>query len=335
MSTSEEAQFRERRVLIQDYVVSHRGLLARLNMHGVSGELFTTLQPPTWGALGRLLAYGGRPAQDAWRNTEATLPSEVVVKIAVVEDTPERTAAAISAAELGAMQRLTLFGSPYAPVLYQCCRFALDAAAYLNVIVMERVAGLPLSALKGKPVPRGLATALKNALKDLRAFGVLHYDLHTNNVLWWHNQVKIIDFGASIVLDVPLWTAGAFQGDTYDWHGYMQALERSRIPALASISHLETLDRPKLLDRLFTNLGLHPDPAVWDFVGGTSRANGATAKELDARSDALRESIIREVRDGHVNVSFEGLRRGLPAGVRALLRNKAAVNGRIMARPSR
>lgn len=337
MSTASSETFRARRRDIALYVTQHRGLLTRTGMHGISGEIFGTLHRPRWADLSRLFTYQGFEALDVWRNEADSLPAtNVVVKVAVVEKTPERSADLLSKSELAAMQRLTVFQCKYAPVLYGCCRFKIRSGwtvpdVYLNVMIMERVLGRPLADLAGRRPPPGLATALKNALKDLRGYGVIHYDLHSSNVLYRGSAPTIIDFGNSIVLDPPLWTSAAFRGNEYDWHGFFAALQASGIPALASMVSKEGLPRKELLEELFDDYGMHPDPRVWDPYKAAAATNRPELQRLNARGDAARARVVAAVASSRVNTSFAGLAgRGLPVGVQRLVRAKGAIDDAIL-----
>jgi Tol biopolymer transport system component/predicted Ser/Thr protein kinase len=95
--------------------------------------------------------------------------------------------------------------------------FDVAAAGGVHFIVMEYVAGRPLSALVAAGLERGealrIAIAVADALARAHAAGIVHRDLKPGNVVISSEGVpKVLDFGIAKLVDAP--AASASQDDT-------------------------------------------------------------------------------------------------------------------------
>lgn len=76
---------------------------------------------------------------------------------------------------------------------------------YISKIQMEFIKGKPLrNYYTGKPLPKALKNAVKNAIQEIHSAGIIHGDLHADNVIVLQTgpnayKAYLIDFGKSII----------------------------------------------------------------------------------------------------------------------------------------
>lgn len=331
-----EQSYKARSQYTKPYIDSV-GILQYAGFHGVSGGIYS-LQRFDQDVFNRLCTYGSLQAQSVYYGGPSDRP--VYVKVGVVEDIPNslmmgggllKSAEVMSRNELVAMQRLSVFGCRYAPKLYGCCRFKISrgwfmSPAYLVVAVMEKVEGAPASLINMPSM-----TLLKNALKDMRTYGILHYDLHLQNMIVGRNTLKIIDFGRSLVLDLPDWQNTPFDGDTYDWVSYLKDVQKSA-KFYFDMSRIAQQPFQKRIATLQAQYGMNPDPMLWEAMIVDGQDVSSHAPNLNQQGNMARAQLLSTLRNSHTNVSFEGLRQPLPPNVISALKLKTNADNGIQAR---
>lgn len=253
-----------------------------------------------------LLSWPGHTAEGSW-HTAATLPKRAVIKLSLAEEKPDKAYAGAelsSRNEMAAMRRLTAFRSPYAPALVACCRYKLNrgflaAPAYLVVLVMEFIDGESSRRLFPKtlneklpPVEEVLAVSMsvQAALKEMRMLGILHCDLHPDNVLLTARGVVIVDYGRCLLLDKESWDppGDVFSGSDYIMDVFVQRLEKA---SGLKIPHVES-DWEQT--RILGALGINPDPFLW--LGLQGLLNNRGVLEANGRN-AARAGLVKAVKE--------------------------------------
>jgi len=325
-----EARYSE---AILPYLSEHQELLHQTTrLHGISGGLFTPRQQLTDEAWQRLCRFS-KAAQTDLQWKAPRVPADVLVKVALHEDQPNaywgnvKSAAETSNNEIVALRRLTAFGSRYAPKMYASCRFKLNRGwlkkpAYLTVVVMEA-----LQPWAPRRIPVDWQVRLKNALEDLRACGILHYDLHEDNILWTGRTgiPKIIDYGYSVLLPLDQWTANVFKNGKYESESYYDSLSKATGIPRSRLRKVQNGDPVVARDLL-----INPDPVLWQDYTNTYKSQPLEANmvQYNANAAAARRTLLNAIRKSGQKVDAASLNALLP-DVKAALNRKRNANLRI------
>ena len=313
------------------YVAAHADILTHPIHAGSTAAIFQPGAALDGRKVASLLRYEGHDADLQWVSS-ARVPENAVVKVSLAEDfyNPAgagggfiKQGATMSFNEIAAMRRLTRYKCFYTPKLYACCRFKINrgwfvSPAYLVVIVMEYVKGELLHGILQKVPEIAVQLAVKNALKDLRLYGIIHYDLHESNAIMTPSgRLVIIDFGYSLVVDVDSWISNPFRGETYDWEGFLS--EVAKTSGLKGdprkYMHLVGSNRNQ---RLADSFAMNPDPSLWNSL--EPRRPNRRYLELDAGGDRARASLLKMIK----SLAKQGpdAESALPKPVSQLVRSK-------------